>query len=351
MVFTAGVWLVFFAWTVIGFLNSTAPLPAQIAGWAALAVFPIVYLQSFLRPEPLARFARTGNTVLYTGVLILLGIIMAQATPTAIINIVPYLMATWIFNHRLGTGIIATMLIFFAAIATVALWNLDDYGNWFIASAASPAIIMIFIRISMEMGATQQERSEQLALATQREELAATVHDVLGHSLTTITVKVQLAQRLLETNLAAAKTELAEIESLARSSLSEVRAAVTDLQHPDPTEQLATSEQALRAAGIHLTRPESLPKLTLVQEQVFAWVIREAVTNVIRHAQATECCITIAPYDGQMILRVDDDGVGICDTDPAVHHGLAGLHRRVTSAGGTLELARLEPGTRVEVRL
>ena len=351
IVFTAGVWLVFMAWTVIGFLNTTAPLPAQVAGWAALVAFLIVYLRNFLHPEPIARFNRTGNTLVYTAVLVALGIIMAQVTPTAIINIVPYLMATWIFNHRIAVGLIAVVILFFCAIAIVAIGNLDDYGNWFIASVASPAIIMIFIRISMEMGATQQDRSEQLALAAQREELAATVHDVLGHSLTTITVKVQLAQRLLDTNLAAAKTELADIESLARSSLSEVRTAVTDLQHPDLAEQLAHCEQALTAAGITLDRPDALPRLTLVQEQVFAWVIRETVTNVIRHAHATTCTITITECDGQMLLRVDDDGVGIFDTNPAAHHGLAGLQRRAVSAGGTLKLMRLVPGTRVEVRL
>ena len=72
---------------------------------------------------------------------------------------------------------------------------------------------MVFVRISIELGAHQQERSERLALAAQREDLASTVHDVLGHSLTTITVKIQLAQRLLDSNLDAAKTELADIEA------------------------------------------------------------------------------------------------------------------------------------------
>ena len=351
IVFTSGIWLIFMAWTVIGFLNTTAPLPAQIAGWAALVAFPVVYLRNFLHPEPITGFNRTGNTLVYTAVLVALGIIMAQVTPAAIINIVPYLMATWIFNHRIAVGLLAMVILFCCAIAIVAIGNLDDSGNWFIASVASPAIIMIFIRISMEMDATQKERSEQLALATQREELASTVHDVLGHSLTTITVKVQLAQRLIDTNLAAAKTELADIESLARSSLSEVRSAVTDLQHPDLAEQLDHSEQALTAAGITLDRPDTPPRLTLVQQQVFAWVIREAVTNVIRHAQAATCTITITECDGRMLLRITDDGVGIFDTNPAAHHGLTGLQRRVASAGGTLKLCRCEPGTRVEVRL
>lgn len=165
VVFTAGVWLVFLAWTVIGFINSTAPVSAQLAGWLALVAFPFIYLQAFVKPEPLPRLNRAGNTMGYTLVLVGLGVIMALAAPTAIINIVPYLMAIWVFNHRLITGIIAIVVIFGAAVIVVALGQLDDYGNWFIASVASPAIIMIFIRISIELGVNQRERSEQLALA------------------------------------------------------------------------------------------------------------------------------------------------------------------------------------------
>ncbi|GAA4107456.1 sensor histidine kinase [Enteractinococcus coprophilus] len=351
IIFTAGIWLVFLVWTVFGFLESTAPVLVQIAGWSALVAFPIVYLSSFLHPEPLTGVSRHVNTLLYSVVLIGLGVIMAQVTPTAIINIVPYLMATWIFNHRLVTGIIAVVVFFFAAVAVVALANFADYPNWFLASVGSPAIIMVFVRISIELGARQQQHSERLALATQREDLASTVHDVLGHSLTTITVKVQLAQRLLDTNLEAAKAELADIESLARRSLSEVRSAVTDLQHPDLAEQLNQAEKALTAAGLTFNRPEALPRLTLVQQQVFAWVIREAVTNVIRHAQAAMCTITVTPSQAHMILRIDDDGVGIAEQNPTNHHGLAGLLRRVRAAGGSLELSRLSPGTRVEVTL
>ncbi|MDN6679260.1 MAG: histidine kinase, partial [Yaniella sp.] len=336
---------------VIGLLDSTASIPIQVAAWAALAAFPLVYLRGFLHPDILPHRSRHLSTLIYTAALIVLGLITAQATPTAIINIVPYLMAQWIFNHRLFTGITAVVVLFFAAVGVVAVANFDDYANWFLASVGSPAIIMIFIRISIEMSATQQERAEQLRLAQQREELASTVHDVLGHSLTTITVKVQLAQRLLATDVNAAKTELADIETLARRSLSEVRATVTDLQHPDLAEQLDQAANALTAAELSFHRPEALPRLTLVQQQIFAWVIREAVTNVIRHAKSPTCTISIRANGEQRRLRVDDDGAGISDTDPKNHHGLAGLYRRVVSAGGSFEIIRLEPGTRLEVIL
>lgn len=351
IVIISGVWLVFLVWTIIEFLNSTAPLPAQIAAWTALVIFPFIHLAGFLKPCPVPRLNRSVNTLAYSVALIVLGLIMAQSAPIAIINIVPYVMSQWIFNHRIFTGLIAVAATFVATVAVVLLGNFDDYGAWFIPSVGAPAMIMIFARLAIEMEAQQRERSEHLALTHQREELASTVHDVLGHSLTTVTVKVQLAQRLLETDVEAAKSELTDIETLARRSLSEIRATVTDLQHPDLAEQLDQAKNALTAAELTFHRPEALPRLSLVQQQVFAWVIREAVTNVIRHAEATTCIISNTAGDEQMTLRIDDDGTGIKDTDPKNHRGLAGLHRRVVSAGGSLDIIRLRSGTRLEIIL
>lgn len=349
--FTSGVWLIFLSWTVFGLIESTAALPAQVAGWAALVTFPVVYLSSFLYPTPLTGLNRHLNTLVYTAVLVLLGVLMSLATAPAIINIVPYLMAVWIFNHRLPTACIALVILFCSGVVLVNTMGFDDYATWFLAAVGSPAVLMLFIRISMHLGETQQYHAEQLTLARQREELASTVHDVLGHSLTTITVKIQLAQRLLATDLSAAETELEDIESLARRSLSEVRSTVTDLQHPDLAEQLDQADNALTAAGLDFNRPQPPPRLTLVQQQIFAWVLREAVTNIIRHAQASSCTISFHDVDSQTMLRIDDDGVGIPSTQCKKPHGLYGLQRRVGSAGGTLKLHHLTPGTRLEVTL
>src|SRR5699024_3232592 len=227
----------------------------------------------------------------------------------------------------------------------------QNYATWFLAAVGSPAILMLFIRISIHLGETQQYHAEQLTLARQREELASTVHDVLGHSLTTITVKIQLAQRLLATDLAAAKTEMADIESLARRSLSEVRSTVTDLQHPDLAEQLDQAHQALTAAGLHFNRPQRLPHLTLVQQQVFAWVIREAVTNVIRHAPATTYTISINDVDTPTMIPIEHDGVGITSTECNKHHGFYSLQRSVDTTGAILNLNPLTPASRLKVTL
>src|SRR5699024_12357931 len=100
-----------------------------------------------------------------------------------------------------------------------------------------------------------------------------------------------------------AKTEMADIEYLARRSLSEVRSTVTDLQHPDLDEQLDQAHQALTAAGLHFNRPQRLPDLTLVQQQVLAGVIREADTSVIHHAQARTSTMSFQDVDTQTTPR------------------------------------------------
>src|SRR5699024_2255848 len=116
-------------------------------------------------------------------------------------------------------------------------------------------------------------------------------------------------------------------------------------------EHLDQTHKALTAAGVTFHRPDALPRLTLVQQQVFAWVIREAVTNVLRHAHATSRVISIVQEDASMVLRIEDDGVGTTDVRPRPRPGLAALQRRVPAAGGILALSRLHPGTRLEVRL
>lgn len=369
VLFSAGIWLLFLGWTVYGFIVSTAPVHWQVVGWAALPTFVVIYLYSFLRPEPVRGWGRLANTGLYTVVLVGLGFVMMLSALAALVNIVPFLMALWLFNHRMRTGLIAVALIAVIVTSLVVALQLEAYESWLLPSIGIPTVILVMVRISIELEENHRIHSERLLLAGQREELAGTVHDLLGHSLTTVTVKTQLARRLLRTDPDAAQRELDDVLALARRSLSEVRATVTDLRQPDLLEQLDQAEQSLCAAGIELRRPERLPTLTLMQQQVVAWVLRETVTNVIRHSAAQRCTVSVLEADtdvGRVIVRIDDDGIGIppppegrdTDTPGAAgsdrigeHHGLLGMRRRVEAVGGTLHVEDLKPGTRVEARL
>ena len=153
----------------------------------------------------------------------------------------------------------------------------------------------------------------------------------------------------MESNPEAARAELEDSLKISRNAIDTVRATVTDLRQPTLDVELDSAYALLRSARItaHFPPPPELPLLTA---QLFAWVVREAVTNTVRHSGARNCTITIEQRETGARLRVEDDGVGIPTGAPA-GTGLTGLRERVEAAGGTLAISRLEPGTRVEVVL
>lgn len=174
----------------------------------------------------------------------------------------------------------------------------------------------------------------RLAAENERTRIARDLHDLLGHSLTTITVKVGLARKLAERDgSTAAAEELADVEAVARRSLREVRAAVSGYTEVTLAGELATSRVVLRAAGIGADLPGAIDVVDPTRSELFGWVVREGVTNVVRHSRARSCRITLGPT----WIEVDDDGHGIdrlAGTDEG--HGLSGLRERVEAAGGEL---------------
>ena len=146
----------------------------------------------------------------------------------------------------------------------------------------------------------------RLAVVEERARFGRDLHDVLGHTLTVVTVKSELARRLVTIDPAKAEAEIADIERLTRSALADLRLAVSNYRETSLDAELAAARTALEAAGIDSHLPDSVPKLDPQLEGVFAWVLREGVTNVIRHSGAAACWVTIETHS----LRVADDGRG-----------------------------------------
>jgi hypothetical protein len=174
-----------------------------------------------------------------------------------------------------------------------------------------PIVLALFIMLALRLAMEREERSrilgEELALAQQREQVGRDVHDVLGHSLTVITLKTQLARKLVEDDPQRAQAQLDEVLDVSRQALAEVRSAVGGQHVPDLDAQLASSRSALEAAGIAADLPTTASaSLPAAGRQLFAWCLREAVTNVIRHADATRCAVAVT----RDRLTVADDGVG-----------------------------------------
>lgn len=189
-------------------------------------------------------------------------------------------------------------------------------------------------------------RVEHLATVAERERIARDLHDLLGHSLTSVVLRAQLAQRLAPTDPGRAATEVAAIERTAREALAEVRAAVSGWKHASLDAELATAHTALAVVGVDVTVRRD-PELVLVPstESALALALREATTNVARHAGARHCRVDICVHDGQVRLVVHDDGVGGAGPEG---NGLTGLRERIAVLGGRVDREG-SPGTTLTV--
>jgi two-component system, NarL family, sensor histidine kinase DesK len=174
---------------------------------------------------------------------------------------------------------------------------------------------------------------ERLAKAAERERIARDLHDLLGHTLSVIILKSELASKLAERDVERARVEIRDVERISRDALAQVRSAVRGYRAGGLQRELDSAREALAAAGIDVTIDAANVSVHASQEAVLALAIREAVTNIIRHARARHCEIAVVQRDGTCRATIRDDGVG-GDVSPGT--GLTGMRERVESFGGAL---------------
>jgi len=193
-----------------------------------------------------------------------------------------------------------------------------------------------------------QEEIRKLAASAERERIGRDLHDLLGHTLTLITVKAELAAKLAERDLAGAAREIRDVERISRDALAQVREAVGGYRSGDLTGELANARVALTAADVKLAEKVDPPKLSPAQDSVLAMVLREAVTNVIRHSGAQHCRIELENRDRQVRLLIEDDGRG---GKMQEGNGLKGMRERLREISGHLEIDSGHSGPRVAIVL
>lgn len=176
-----------------------------------------------------------------------------------------------------------------------------------------------------------QEEIEQLAKLAERERIARDLHDVLGHTLSVIVLKSELAGRLFSRNPERAQTEIADVESIARKALTEVREAIRGYRAEGLAAEILRAQGVLDAAGVTLVCDETPLAMSPAEESVLSLVLREAVTNIVRHAQASRCVLRFEAQDGQTMLVVEDDGRGGVREDG---NGVRGMRERIEALGG-----------------
>ncbi|MFT3943982.1 MAG: sensor histidine kinase [Ancrocorticia sp.] len=335
--FYGGFWLIFLAFPVVSIFSGDMSWPLKALGLASVAAFVVLYMYGLTHPRIVFSVPRWANTLAYTVILVLFMVVVAILAGSSAISMASYLLALWLFSHTWRVGVLGAVVVAVAVVLGGVLAFPAPTIYYTLIPVVSTLAILVIVRLMSEKDERDREKDRQLALSRQREELARTVHDVLGHSLTAITVSAQLARRLVERDPQAAAAQLDNILATARTALSEVRTTVVELRQPDLMEQVQMTRTLLEAAGIaaELPRGRALDmlddRLNPETRELFAWCLREGITNVVRHAGASRCSVEI----GERYLRIDDDGAGVSRPEG---NGLTGLRQRVEEAGGVLSI-------------
>ena len=233
---------------------------------------------------------------------------------------------------------------FWVVTPLLSLLDIDGFPPYFFLTVWPVMLGGVLLRVFGERERLAHEARNEYAMVAERERVARDVHDVLGHSLTALSVKAELAARLVDVDPARAKAELESIQATARQALAEVRATVGGLRAGNLEAELAAAPLVLADAGTTTEVVGGVADTDPRHRALLAWVLRESVTNVVRHARAQSVVIELGPRG----ISVTDDGEGCTGAEG---NGLRGMRERVAGAGGTLQVTPAAPGTRVEVTL
>ena len=259
-------------------------------------------------------------------------------------TLVPFAADSW-----LAAKVIAALVIV-AGLEAVLL----HLGAWFgvIGTVLPIALGSVNIHFAQRNRANRQLRMaqdeiEHLARVAERERIARDLHDVLGHTLSVVILKSELASKLMAHDPERAGNEIREVEQIAREALAEVRNAIGGYRAGGLEEELVRAASTLKTAGVAPECQAVHMSLSPAQETVLALAVREAVTNVVRHAHAKECRLRLEPVDGNCLLEIQDDGRGGAQAEG---NGVRGMRERVEALGGSLR-RETSAGTRLTILL
>ncbi|MGW3911338.1 sensor histidine kinase [Streptomyces sp. NPDC005070] len=247
----------------------------------------------------------------------------------------------WLGKIGLGlTALAASVSVFRAGWDAVNV----AYGT-FLSTMVTAAILSLSEAVR-ELRAAREELARR-AVEKERMRFSRDLHDLLGHTLSVIVVKSEAARRLAPRDLDAALVQVTDIESVGRQALTEIREAVTGYREGSLATELDRARSALSAARVEPVVRQSGPPLVPQTEALLGWVLREAVTNVVRHSDATRCEITVDGTADLVRLTVSDNGTDASPADPEPGvggTGIKGLTERLATAGGSLRAGRTARG-------
>lgn len=361
------VWLAFLGFPLAELMRARVSALHLAVGLLGVAVFVAVY-GVLLLGERFPLRQGTARTLVF--VLVVVAVAMTAFDRTGWAGMLVYAAAAMSFR-RLFTERVAVRLVFACtgAAALLSLLRGASLGTAITIAVTCTGVGLLVISLGQLRSRNAEllharDELARLAVAEERLRFARDLHDLLGHSLSVIALKAELAGRLIECDLDTAAAHVGELETVARGALKEVREAVTGYRRPVLAAELDGARTALDAAGIEaqLAHPE-MP-LSAEVEALLAWTVREGATNVIRHSGARSCRVAIGGGHREVSVEISDDGRGpdcvesVLEASPGHRlsggsgHGLAGLRERAELLDGRLEAgAGPDGGFRLCVRV
>ena len=358
------VWLLFTAFPMLSlWAYSDVSTGRQVVATVIAVIFAAVYAIGFRDTARREVFSSPGATTTAFSIRVLLALVALNVAAFAVgswamLGLAPFVVAYAAFNVSWRT-VIAVIAAAHAVVVGLPLAAGVFADLWPVTAAVATASAATALgRLTEERSRERNEWRTELLLSDDRNRVARDVHDVLGHSLTAVVLKAELSQRLLEkldpqddadrAIVDRCRAELDELQSLSRRSLAEIRSTVGGLRNPSLVDEVAAARTVLADAGVTYTSTGDSTLLPVEARGPLAWVVRESITNVVRHAQASHCTVHLAPSPG-VWLRIDDDGVGPAGLDEG--NGLTGLRERLEPLGAGLSIGPVDSGgTRLEVR-
>ena len=352
----AGIWLAY----LYESFDDAWHQPDQTRRWLALlllGLFAATFISSFAILPRLRRFGTPATRAVWPaagwGIVVAVAVVvLSAALGTGITAVLgpehlPVFVYVAVMSMFLLPGIWGPVVVGALIVGTVIAqlvipgWTVDHSVQFqiFVGGLAMWGVVQI-IKRNRELDAAHQEIA-RLAVDEERNRFARDMHDIVGHSLTVIAVKAELAGRLVRRDPDRAEAEINDVERLSREALGEVRTAVAGYRDVTLSAELANARTALSAAGIDADLPSAIDDVPTERRELFGWVVREGVTNVVRHSGASRCWVRISPS----MVTVSDDGApaSLASTVDG-GHGLVGLRERAEAVGGSLRVGRSPEG-------
>lgn len=343
------IWLVYLLYPLYSFMGQSGW--KLILGGGMLIIFLIAYRQLYFVPK---------NFVMWACIQLVITFIFSMFYD-------PYMIFFGFYTAN-AMGFAATKkqfrLLFFFLIVMMGsfmLVNMREFTNTSAINIIPMFILMIVTPFAMRnfnqkkvLSTQLSEANEQIHDLVKREErqrIARDLHDTLGHTLSLITLKSQLVEKLIVKNPERACLEAKEITQTSRTALKQLRELISDMRMITVEEELEQVKVILQAASISLEvqQETSTNVLSPLEQNIVGMCLREAVTNVVKHSKATECTITLFEEQGKLIVQVKDNGIGLQKNHDG--NGILGMRERLALIDGMLKLNDVHNGTMLTIHV